>query len=238
MPSPPAATDGIGLIVALPAEARSLGVRGMRPGECQRWRHGWIAVAGVGPFHALRAAERLLACGVTRLASWGVAGALDPGLVPGDVLIPNRILYADGDAGFVTDVDTATCLGMALGPRLRVRGGALWSSDHAIASAADKRALASRSGALAVDMEAASVAAVAARAKLPFTALKAICDPADRELPATMLRALDAGSSGFSWRMVASIIGGGPATWRAARLLARDFASARHALATAAALAA
>lgn len=238
MRSPPAATDGIGLVVALPAEARSLGVRGVRPGDCCRWHGGWMAVAGVGPFHALRAAERLLACGVTRLASWGVAGALDPGLEPGDVLIPDRILYADDDAGFATDAATTACLGMALGTRLRVRGGELWSSNHAIATAADKRALASRSGARAVDMEAASVAAVAARAKLPFTALKAICDPAERELPASMLHAMDAASGGFSWRMLASIVTGGPATWRAARLLARDFTRARHALATAAALAA
>lgn len=224
--------------MALPAEAHSLGVHGIHPGDCRRWRHGWIAVAGVGPFHALRAAERLLACGVTQLASWGVAGALDPGLAPGDVLIPDRILYADGDAGFATNTDAVACLGMALGSHLRVRGGALWSSDHPIATAADKHALAARSGALAVDMEAAPVAAVAARAKLPFIALKAICDPATRELPASMLRAMDAASGGFSWRMVSAIVAGGPATWRAARLLARDFASARHALATAAALAA
>jgi hypothetical protein len=87
-------------------------------------------------------------------------------------------------------------------------------------------------------MEAASVAAVAARAKLPFVALKAICDPAACELPARIVRALDVSAGGFSWRMVSAIALGGPATWHAARMLARDFTRARHALATAATLAA
>ena len=238
MSSPRDPIEGTGLVVALPAEARSIGVHGVRPGDCQRWRRGWIAVSGIGPHNAMRAAERLLACGVSQLASWGVAGALDSTLAPGDVLLPDRVLYADGDPGFTTDPDTRAWLGMALTQHLRVRTGALWSATRPLATPADKQALAARSGALAVDMEAASVAAVAARAKLPFVALKAICDPAACELPARIVRALDASAGGFSWRMVSAIVLGGPATWHAARLLARDFTRARHALATAAMLAA
>lgn len=238
MSTPGAITDGVGLVVALPAEAHSLGVHGVHPGECKRWRHGWVAVSGIGPHNAIRAAERLLACGIGHLANWGVAGALDADLAPGDVLLPEQILYAPDAPGFATDADTRACLGMALSPRLRVRGGILWSAAQPVANAADKHALAARSGAVAVDMEAASIAAVAARANVPFVALKAICDPATRELPAGVVRALGASDGGFSWRMLSAILLGGPASWQAARALARDFARARHALATAATLAA
>lgn len=230
--------ERIGLIVALPAEAHSIGVRGVRPGGCVRWRHGWMAVSGIGPHNAMRAAERVLACGVDRLANWGVAGALDAGLTPGDVLIPDRIRYAHDDPGFATDPDTRECLAMALCTRLRIRHGTLWSAVRPVATCADKQALAATSGAVAVDMEAAPIAAVAARAKVPFVALKAICDPVTRELPARMVRAMDGSDTGVSWSMLAAIALGGPGTWRAARSLARDFGRARHALATAAALAA
>jgi hypothetical protein len=72
---------------------------------------------------------------------------------------------------------------------------------------------------------------------LPFVAVKAICDPAARELPASIVRALDGVDSRFSLRMLAAIAFGGPACWRAARCLARDFALARRSLATAATLA-
>ena len=238
MSTPDASTDGIGLVVALPAEAHSIGVHGLHPGECARWRRGWVAVSGIGPHNAMRAAERLLACGVTRLANWGVAGALDAGLVPGDVLIPDRIRYTRGDPGFATDADASERLAAALSDTLHVHRGALWSTPQPVATRLKKQALAARSGAIAVDMEAAPIAAVALRAGLPFVAVKAICDPAARELPPGIVRALDGSDGGVSLRMLSAIALGGPATWRAARRLARDFALARRALATAASLAA
>ncbi|TAN06957.1 MAG: hypothetical protein EPN38_06575 [Rhodanobacteraceae bacterium] len=234
----PAATEGAGLVVALPAEAHCVGARGMRAGDCQRWQHGWIAVAGIGPHNAMRAAERLLACGVSQLASWGVAGALDAKLAPGDVLIPDRVLHALDDPGFATDSGLRACLDSALARYLVVRRGTLWSAARPVTTQAGKQSLAARSGAIAVDMEAAAVAAVAARARLPFVALKAICDPATRELPASIVHALDVSDGGVSWRMVAAILTGGPLAWRAARALAHDFACARRSLTTAAALAA
>jgi adenosylhomocysteine nucleosidase len=238
MSTPGGSTESTGWVVALPAEAHSLGMRGMHPGDCARWRDGWIAVSGIGPYNAMRAAERLLACGVARLANWGVAGALDATLAAGDVLIADRVRYACEDSGFTTDADASDRLATALSRALRVRRGTLWSAAQPVATHAEKQALAERSGAIAVDMEAAPVAAVALRAELPFVAVKAICDPAARELPAGIVRALDGADEGWSPRMVAAIAFGGPATWRAAHALSRDFRRARQSLATAAALAA
>lgn len=237
MPARTASTECVGVVVALAAEARSLGAYGMHAGDCQRWRNGWLTVAGVGPHCAMRATERLLACGVTSLENWGVAGALDARLAPGDIVIPERIRCTDDDVrDFVPDTTTSANLAQRLAGTLPVHRGVLWSAAHAVATVADKRALATRTGAGAVDMEAASVAAVAARAHLPFVALKAICDPATRELPPRIVRALDGGGVSAGMLMLAAIVGGGPATWRAARALAHDFARARRALATAARL--
>lgn len=238
MSAPANTTEGIGLVVALPAEARSLGARGVRPGDCVRWQRGWIAISGIGHHNAQRAAECLLERGVSALANWGVAGALVASLVPGDVLIPDRIRYADDDAhDFIPDADSATCLVRQLTGGILVHRGTLWSASQAVTGMADKRALADRTGAVAVDMEAAAVAAVAIRARLPFVALKAVCDPLNRAVPARIARKLD-GNGGVSIAMLSAIVCGGPATWRAARLLARDFAQARHSLALAARLAA
>lgn len=238
MPATGSQPECPGLIVALPAEARSIGVRRPHIGACVRWRRGWLAVSGIGPHNAAQAAEQLLACGVTALANWGVAGALATDLAPGDVLVPDRIRYTDDAAAFAPDADACARLIDAIGTRLRVVRGTLWSAAAPVASAAGKRALLLASGASAVDMEAASIAAVAQRAGTPFVALKVICDPASRELPPRLTRALDAGSGGVSLRMLAALAGGGPDTWRAVRQLARDFARARATLAAAAALSA
>ena len=238
MSAPGGSTEGTGWVVALPAEAHSIGMRGIGVGDCTRWRNGWIAVSGIGPHNAMRAAERLLGCGVTRLANWGVAGALDATLAAGDVLIVDRVRYARDDPGFATDIDANEHLAATLAPALRVRRGTLWSAAQPVATLSEKQALAECSGAIAVDMEAAPVAAVAQRAKLPFVAVKAICDPATRELPARIVRALDGADEGWTPRMVAAIAFGGPSTWRATYALTRDFRRARRSLATAAALAA
>ncbi|MES2404798.1 MAG: hypothetical protein V4567_10760 [Pseudomonadota bacterium] len=238
MSTPGGPAEGTGLVVALPAEAHSLGMHGMHPGDCTRWHDGWIAVSGIGPHNAMRAAERLLACGIKRLANWGVAGALDSALAAGDVLIADRIRYTYDDPGFATDAAASDRLAATLSTALQVRRGALWSTVQPIATPSEKQALAERSGAIAVDMEAAPIAAVALRAKLPFVAVKAICDPAGRALPAGIVRALDGADEGWSPRMLAAIAFGGPATWRATYALTRDFRRARRSLATAAALAA
>lgn len=227
-----------GLVVALPAEAQSLGAHRIAIGNCGRFAHGWIAVAGIGQHNALRAAERLLAGGVARLASWGVAGALVDGLAPGDVLLPGRVLYANDDPGFAIDRETRAHLLERFSGALRVHEGALWTAEQPVATPAARRALAARSGAVAVDMEAAAVAAVALRAGVPFVAVKAICDPATRELPQRIVGALDRSAGGMSWSMFTAIAFGGPGIWRATRALAHDFSRARHALASAAALAA
>jgi hypothetical protein len=231
-------TDRNGLIVALPAEARSLGVRGVRPGECAPWQHGWLAVSGIGPHNAMRAAERLLECGVDRLANWGVAGALDGSLAPGDIVVPGCIRHALDDPGFATDVIARERIVSACSGALTVHEGALWSAPEPLTSQADKRAVAEQSGAIAVDMEAASIAAVAARAGLPFVAVKAICDPLGRELPRRIMRALDGAAGGPSWRMLSAIAFGGPPVWGAVRSLSQDFSRARRALTSVARLAA
>lgn len=237
MPADGAATDDIGLVVALPAEARSIGVRGVSVGGCVRWHHGWVAVSGMGTQRATRAAERLLDCGARCLANWGVAGALGASLASGDVLLPAHVRCRDdATAGFATDPLICARIARQLQDRLRVHRGDLWSSAHAVLHAAEKRQLAERTGAVAIDMEAAPIASVAARAGLPFVALKVICDPLAREWPERIARVLDATDTGISWRMLSAIACGGPATWRAAAVLSRDFRHARDTLATVAQL--
>jgi adenosylhomocysteine nucleosidase len=234
MSLPDASRENSGIVVALPAEARSMGITGLRLGDCRPWHGGWVALSGPGPANATPAAERLLACGVRSLASWGIAGGLDPVLRPGDLLIADRVLDRHRTEGFVPDPDASRRLVDALQGSLRIRRGALWSSDAPAESATGKGALASRTGAVAVDMEAAAVAAVAARSNLPFVAVKAICDPAGREMPPSVVRAFTASGGVAGLPVLAAVFGAGPAQWRSLARLARDFASARRTLAIAA----
>ncbi|WP_425408932.1 hypothetical protein [Hyphococcus sp.] len=68
--------------------------------------------------------------------------------------------------------------------------GALFGADEIVDSVQKKSALFHNHGAVAVDMESHGAARAAARAGVPFAAIRAIADPADRALPKAALDAV------------------------------------------------
>lgn len=113
------------------------------------------------------------------LLSFGVAGGLAPGLAAGTLVIADAV-WAD-TARMPCDREWAARL---RGPCL---AGDIAAQDLPVASAAAKAALHAATGALAADMESHVVAQAALRHALPFAAIRAIADPAWRDLPPAAL---------------------------------------------------
>lgn len=98
-----------------------------------------------------------------------------------------------------------------------------------VATAADKRALNAATGAHLVDLESGAVARAVTAAGLPFAILRAVCDPAERDLPPAALAALDQrGAIGLA-RVIGSVLAH-PTQLPDLLALARDAAAARRAL--------
>ena len=177
-------------------------------------------LAGGGlPEGAEAAAEWLVSQGVGGLVSFGLAGGLDPALHPGDIVVPHSV--RDGDHVTATD------------PRLSARfgppAGILFADTAVVTNSREKARLFERTGAIAIDLESGAVARVAMRHGLPFAVLRAICDPAERDLPPAALAALDnAGAIGIA-RVLASVVRH-PNQVPALIALGRDAAAARVAL--------
>lgn len=213
----------IGVVAALPAEAAT-------------WPTGAgfrIIAAGPGKQRAGDAARRLLADGVTGLISWGVGGGLKPALQPGDLVLANRVASIDGPQ--TPDPDWCRQVVSRLQPMQHpVTFVSVWTDAHAVTSVAEKQKLA-MDGHDLVDMEAAAVACVAHNAGVPFLIIKAVCDPADRALPACAPRLLRAdGRVRVTALLVA--LAQGPRTWRDLRRMHRDFDAACASLRVAASL--
>jgi hopanoid-associated phosphorylase len=118
------------------------------------------------------------------LVSFGIAGGLAPHLRSGDIVLSTEVIDAatrwrpsDDFSRRMTQV--ATRIGAICGPVL--------GAQSVVSTQADKARTWSDTGALAVDLESAAVARAAAAAGIPFLVLRAIADPANRQLPPAAL---------------------------------------------------
>jgi len=134
---------------------------------------GVTVVTGGGDSARLERALDAVVRGATLLISSGLAGALDPELAPGDLVL-------DGPADLVETL-------LLEFPEAYV--GWVMGSDVPIGSVADK-AKAAKQGAIAVDMESHVAERVAARNGVPFLVLRVISDGAEDALPPAALVAM------------------------------------------------
>ncbi len=151
-----------------------------------------IETSGVGAERAGAAACRLLDRGATALASWGVAGGLDPETGPGTVVLPETVITADGSR-FAADLEWRGRLLSKIVDRVDISTADLLEVDQPIATAEEKSALHRRAGAGAVDMESAAIAAVSKQAAIPFLAVRVVVDAATRSIPEVALTIFNEG---------------------------------------------
>ena len=209
MASEPSRPGHIGLITGLRAEAKLA-----QP-------LGWDSLAGGGtPEGATRAAAILIRRGATALISFGLAGGLDPALKPGTILVPRAVNFNN----------TINFCDSALAQKL---GG---MTDHLLlggttilATAAEKSHAWHITHAHAIDLESAAIAEAAQAHNIPFAILRAICDPAHRNLAPAALHALNSGGEINLLRVLGALLRA-PGQLPALISLARDAALARRAL--------
>jgi len=114
-------TGPVGIVAALAAEARTLGVSRRALRRIERRSDGLaaladgslVAVSGMGCEAAARSARSLVEAGCGALASWGLAGGLDPALRAGTVVAPETVLL-DGAPGEAATLDAAALDAAAL----------------------------------------------------------------------------------------------------------------------------
>jgi adenosylhomocysteine nucleosidase len=174
----------LGIVVATTAEARSLTKHPLVSS------HAILQISGIGTKRAHLAATTLLEKGATSLLSWGSAGGLIPGLSPGSLVLPKNIIAVDGSVYFVNAPwHRGLCTQMT--GEVNLHEGSLAESMAILTSPSEKAMLFQQTGAIAVDMESATVAAEAQRAGVPFMAIRAVADPVGMTLPQSALASLD-----------------------------------------------
>jgi adenosylhomocysteine nucleosidase len=162
----------------------------------------------------------LIEQGATAVISFGLAGGLDPALRPGALIIPSIVL-SSADA-LSPDASLAERFG-------GFTGHVILAGSDVVANACEKQRLFASWQAHAVDLESGAVARTAIAHGLPVLVVRAICDPAERDLPPAALIALDPdGRIGLA-NVLRSVLGQ-PSQIPGLLALARDAARARRAL--------
>ncbi len=178
----------VGIVTAMRAEAKCITPRRLPFNEMVRLREGTaIWVCGIGNEAARQAAAGLRDRGASALMSFGVAGALDETLRPGDLVLPERI---HADYSHPVALEWRGRIMQHLPKHVKVAGGTLATSRQILTSKDEKRKFSAKNGACAVDMESGAIAEIAVNAGIPFVAVRAITDPLEFSPPPILMNAV------------------------------------------------
>ncbi|MCL5283406.1 MAG: hypothetical protein M1330_01635 [Armatimonadetes bacterium] len=151
-----------------------------------------LGVTGVGSLRAAEVFDTIVAgFKPDLLLIAGLAGALDPAVKIGTVVLPNAVMDAEQQSAPIPlnsflDSEMIPCL---YGVRL-VRGHLL-TVNQIVTSPTEKADLFRRTGAVAIDMESASLANRAHSAGIPCAIIRAISDGSAETLPSDLLSCTD-----------------------------------------------
>jgi hopanoid-associated phosphorylase len=147
-------------------------------------RAGLGAVVGGGDHGRTVKVVEEAASAAECLVSFGIAGGLKPGLRAGDIVLSTEVI--DDDRRWLSS-DNLRARISDLVEQFDAIEGPVLGTQMALATKRDKRQAWRTTGAVAVDMESVIVARTAAALGIPFVVLRAIADPAARELPPAAL---------------------------------------------------
>lgn len=184
-----------------------------------------LALCGIGKVNAAALAQLLILRGAARVVFTGVAGALDPELRVGDLVVgtdavqhdldvtalgyelgrvPGESLAWEGDPDLRARARAAADE-VAAADGLRVVEGRIASGDQFVADAERVRELRARFGAACAEMEGAAVAQVAAKHGVPWVVIRSISDTADGDA-GTDFRAFTPLAAGRAERVVRGLL--------------------------------
>lgn len=132
-------------------------------------------LTGIGRRAGDAVARRLSSGGVRGVVSAGFAGGARPGFQVGDLVAASEVIDASSGRRHRADLSLFK-------PRGKAESGPFLTVDRPVVEPRDKTELGSRYGAVAVEMETASVAEAAERAGVPWAGLRVILDPMESRL--------------------------------------------------------
>ena len=160
---------------------------------------------GIGPLNIEDLVAQLTDIRAAGLVSIGTAGGLIDALPAGSIMLPQQILHENRNPVQV-DRGWHGRVTAALAESFAVDTGSLITVERVVREPGAKRSLHTTTGAAAVDMESADLAAAAARAQIPFITLRVVLDTCEDALPPIVTVALDRAGNTQPMRLLAGLL--------------------------------
>ncbi len=195
------------ILTALAAEAKTLITQ-----HASKNSVASVIQCGIGRDALLGEAVLRLNDKTSIIGNIGVSGGLAPDLVPGTVILGDRILTGENNNTTYRDIyipnrELLEILESALRKNnLPYKRGSLLCSKRPLDSVESKAVAYLKTGALAVDMESAGAAEAAKRVGLPFFCIRIICDPAGRKIEKALLAGLDNRGNSRPMRLIKPLV--------------------------------
>ena len=171
----------IGVVSGLSREAECLN-------KISRGNGQFDTYFGVGAERAEKAACDFIDAGATALMSFGIAGGLSEVASAGTVVLADAVI--NEQEVYNTDKAWHSRLFAALRDKCPLITGLVAGTDRMVPTSSEKQELFKITKALCCDMESHAVARVAVSNQVPFSIIRAISDPYDRDVPSWVLRNL------------------------------------------------
>lgn len=179
----------MGIVSALKSEANCLTKQPAPLLKIVRLAPGThFCLGGMGS-GAMKASGMLHENGARALISFGVAGALDKNLMPGDLVLPEKIYFKR--TNLPVNLEWRKRVSELLSSDITVIGNTLAHTQSPLFTQQEKLKFGEETGACAVDMESAIVAEYAMHHNIPFVAIRAIVDPVKFSPPQKLLGAVN-----------------------------------------------
>lgn len=140
-----------------------------------------VRLSGARPTRARNGVEALIEAGVDGILSFGTAGALNPDLQPGAIVVGESVLDPNGTS-YVCDSEWVKTMSDALS----TQPVGVYAAEYVMGVDA-KAKLFADTGRMAIDMESQHVAKLAREAGIPFAILRSVVDPVEFEFPEFVL---------------------------------------------------
>jgi nucleoside phosphorylase len=202
-------------------DRRALGIDGLRGFRARLGAAEIVGIAtGLGIHRAADTARRAMQsfASAKLVIAAGLVGALSTELKPGDLVLADSLILDTEQAELASETiaipsaDLASYKAALVAHRLTFATGPILTAGRILKGGVAKRDARARTGALAVDMESAAVAAEAHRFGLRFACIRAVLDTVDEEIVGAELAGPDGevkplATMGFVLRNPKAVVG-------------------------------